>query len=77
VVVNEAGECVIDTFIKPQRDDLAVKPGIKSQLFKFSKCRAEPLGVVRDRILRIIKGKHLVGYHLPQKMADFGFFDGE
>lgn len=23
----------------------------------------------------LIKGKHLVGYHLPQKMADFGLLD--
>ena len=39
--------------------------------------RAETLDVVKERVLRIVKGKKLVGYHLPQKMADFGLFDGE
>jgi len=68
---------VLDTFIKPQTDELAVKVGIKSQIFKYSKMRAETLDVVRERVLRIVKGKKLVGYHLPQKMADFGLFDGE
>ena len=75
VIVNEAGERVLDTFIKPQDENLAVKQGIKSQLFKFSKVRAETLEAVRERVFRIIRGKKLVGYHLPQKMADFGLFD--
>ena len=39
--------------------------------------RAETIDVVRERVFRIIKGKKLVGYHLPQKMADFGLFDHE
>ena len=77
VIVNERGERVLDTFIKPQTEDLAVKQGIKSQLFKFSKVRAESLDVVRERVFKIIRGKKLVGYHLPQKMADFGLFDNE
>ena len=74
VIVNEHGQRVLDTYIKPQQEDLAVKPGIKSQLFKFSKCRAETIEVVRERVTKIIRGKHLVGYHLPQKMTDFGLF---
>ena len=54
---------------------MAVKSGIKSQLHKFNKMRAETIDVVRERVFKIIKGKKLVGYHLPQKMADFGLFD--
>ena len=65
VIVNEEGKTVLDTFVKPQCDELAVKAGIKSTLYKFSKLRAEELSVVRERVLKIIKGKHLVGYHLP------------
>ena len=68
VIVNERGERVLDTFIKPQTDELAVKSGVKNQLFKFSKMRAEELDVVRERVFKIIRGKKLVGYHLPQKM---------
>ena len=54
-----------------------MKSGIKSQLFKFSKLQCESLDVVRQRVLRIIRGKKLVGYHLPQKMADFGLYSQE
>ena len=39
--------------------------------------RGETLDVVRERVFKIIKGKKLVGYHLPQKMADFGLFDND
>ena len=77
MIVNERGERVLDTFIKPQNDELAVKSGIKSQLFKFSRAKAETIDVVRERVFKIIRGKKLVGYHLPQKMADFGLFDNE
>ena len=65
VIVNELGQRVLDTYIKPQTEDLSVKQGIKSQLFKFSKVRGETLDVVRERVFKIIKGKKLVGYHLP------------
>ena len=34
--------------------------------------RAEHIDAVRDRVLTLIKGKKLVGYHLPQKIADLG-----
>ena len=30
--------------------------------------------MVRERVIRIIRGKHLVGYNLQQKLADFGLF---
>lgn len=65
VIVNERGERVLDTFIKPQLDEIVVKTGIKSQLYKLSKLRGEPIEVVRERVFEIIRGKKLVGYHLP------------
>jgi len=30
---------------------------------------------VRARVLELIKGKKVVGYHLPQKLADFGILN--
>ena len=75
VIVNEEGKTVLDTFVKPQMEEIAVKSGIKATLYKFSKLRAEELSVVRERVLKMIRGKHLIGYHLPQKMVDFGLFD--
>ena len=32
--------------------------------------KAEPYEVVRNRVLKLIDGKSLVAYHLPQKMSD-------
>ena len=52
-----------------------MKTGIKSQLFKFSSMRAETIAKVRERVFKIIRGKKLVGYHLPQKMVDFGLLE--
>ena len=74
VIVNEEGKAVLDTFVKPQSEQVPVKSGIKSTLFKFSKLRAEELSVVQERVRKIIAGKHLIGYNLPQKMVDFGLF---
>ena len=41
-------------------------------MFKLSELRAEHVDTVRERVLSLIKGKKLVGYHLPQKIADLG-----
>ena len=30
---------------------------------------------MRARVLELIKGKKVVGYHLPQKLADFGILN--
>ena len=37
--------------------------------------RAEHIEAVRERVLSLIKGKKLVGYHLPQKIADLGLLN--
>ena len=67
VIVNDKGQRVLDTLVKPQCDltEIALKPGVKSQLYKLSEMRAEHVEVVRERVLGLIKGKKLVGYHLP------------
>jgi hypothetical protein len=30
---------------------------------------------MRKLVVKLIQGKKLIGYHLPQKMADFGLLD--
>ena len=65
VIVNDKGQRVLDTLVKPQLTDIALKPGVKSQMYKLSEMRAEHVEVVRERVLGLIKGKKLVGYHLP------------
>ena len=54
---------------------IGIKPGIKRELFNYSRTHAESLEVVRERVFKILKGKHLVGYQLMMKLADFGLFE--
>lgn len=77
VLVNEQGERILDTLILPQIEDVALKAGLKNQLFKLSKEKGAPIEVVREYVSNIIKGKALIGYHLPQKMSDFGLLNTE
>ena len=72
VIVNDKGQRVLDTLVKPQTTEIALKPGVKTQMLKLSELRAEHVDVVRERVLSLIKGKKVVGYHLPQKIADLG-----
>lgn len=44
-------------------------------MHRIAKAKAESIDTVRARVLELIKGKKLVGYHLPQKLADFGILD--
>lgn len=75
VLVNEKGQRVLDTLIKPQYQDLALKGGMRQDLHRISKAKAETIDTVRERVLDLIKGKKVVGYHLPQKLADFGILN--
>jgi len=45
---------------------------MRQDLHRIAKAKAESLESVRARVLELIKGKKIVGYHLPQKLADFG-----
>jgi len=33
------------------------------------------LETVSERVIDLVRGKSLVGYHLPQKMSDIGILD--
>lgn len=39
-------------------------------LFKYSEARADTLDKIMRRVRQIVKGKFLVAYHLPMKVAD-------
>ena len=75
VLVSEKGERLLDTLVKPQTEEVAIKSGIKTQLFKLSKEKGAPIEIVREYVVHLISGKQVIGYHLPQKMADFGLLD--
>lgn len=44
-------------------------------MFLLAKSKGESINAVRERFKALIAGKRLVGYHLPQKIADFGLLD--
>jgi len=71
-LVNEQGERVLDTLVKPQVAEVAVKGGTKQALMKYAELKAESYEAVRERVLKLIEGRSLVAYHLPQKMSDLG-----
>jgi len=75
VLVNERGERVLDTLVKPQFKDIAMKGGLRQDLHRIAKAKGESIETVRARVLDLIKGKKVVGYHLPQKLADFGILN--
>ena len=72
VLVNEQGERVLDTLVRPQFEDLMLKPGLRRQIQDRAKLDGESIESVRKRVLSLVSGKKLVGYHLPQRLADFG-----
>ena len=44
-------------------------------MFKLSKEKGPEIEVIREYVVHLIAGKQIIGYHLPQKMADFGLLD--
>jgi hypothetical protein len=76
VLINENGDCILDTLVKPQTESVTFsKTGLKHQLYMLSKDQAPSVEFVREQVLTLIKGKHLIGYQLPKKMGDFGLLD--
>jgi len=56
---------------------VAVKGGTKTALLNYARLKAEKLEVVRQRVIDIVRGKSLVGYHLPQKMSDLNLLSAD
>ena len=67
-LVNDKGERVFDTIIKPVDNMFQAKPGIKNEIMKFSKNNAPTIDEVQKKVLELIKGKILVGYSIINKL---------
>ena len=63
--MNEKGERVFDTVIKPQYENLTLEKGLRHQLNIKAKEESESITTVRERVLNLVKDKKVVGYHLP------------
>lgn len=70
--MNEAGEIVLDTLIKIETPMVMVKPGKKTALFEISNARGPPLEAVRAKVLSLITGRTVVGYHARNRLLDLG-----
>jgi len=70
--VNEAGEVVLDTLIKIETPMVMVKPGKKTALFEISNSRGPSLESVKAKVLSLIEGRTIVGYHARNRLQDLG-----
>lgn len=70
--MNECGQRVLDTLIRPQYADLVLKPGLRSLIQERASKEAESIETVRERVLALIAGKRVVGYNVTQRLSDLG-----
>ena len=72
--MNEFGERLLDTLVKVDDSLLVVKAGQRTQLKNFAKAKGPSVESVRQKVLSIIKGKFIVGYHTLLKLSDIGLY---
>ena len=77
VLVTDSGQRVLDTLVSsqdqvPAGEKVVVKDGLKTKLHLLADARGPKLQECIDVITFLIRGKKLVGYHLPMKLADVG-----
>lgn len=76
MVVNESGEIVFDTLIKIEDlTMISVKPGKKTTILQIAKERAPTVEEVRAKIIELLKGRKVIGYHTKNKLKDLGVFE--
>lgn len=73
-LVNERGERVLDTLIKVDDSMIAVKSGLRTQLKNLAKVKGPAIEKVRQKVLELIKGRTVIGYHIYLKLNDFGIW---
>jgi DNA polymerase III epsilon subunit-like protein len=71
-IVNESGQRVFDTIVKPLDNTVNIKAGLKTQIFKYAQMVAPTLEEVQKKILEITKGKDVVGYSIQNKFDALG-----
>ena len=75
-LVNEKGQRVLDTLVKPQElqegESLVIKEGLKTELMKLGQEQGPTLELIRELITDLVKDKKVMGYHLPNKLNDLG-----
>ena len=59
----------------PKGEKYMIKEGLKKNIVEFANEKAPELAVILQVLNHLIKGKVLVGYHLPLKLNDLGLFE--
>ena len=76
VLVDDQGNRVLDTLVKPQTllqgEKYVVKEGLKTKLCQLATEKGPSLESVIQVIKFLVRDKPLCGYHLPMKLVDLG-----
>lgn len=70
--MNERGERVLDTLVKVDDSMIAVKSGLRTHLKNLGKAKGPTLEKVRAKVLEMIRGRVVIGYHIYLKLTDLG-----
>ena len=76
VLVDDQGNRVLDTLVKPEvlgaKEKYVIKEGLKTKLCQLATEKGPSLETVVKVIKFLVRDKPLCGYHLPIKLADLG-----
>ena len=76
VLVDDQGNKVLDTLVKPETlshgEKYVIKEGLKTKLCLLATDKGPSLETVISVIKYLVRDKPLCGYHLPIKLADLG-----
>jgi hypothetical protein len=75
-LVDDKGNRVIDTLVQPTElakgEKHIMKEGLKQKIFELAKESGPELELVLQAVKFLIKGKPLIGYHMPQILQNLG-----
>ena len=75
-LVSNTGLRILDTLVKPDDlpdgENMVIKEGMKTELMKLGQEKGPTLEMVRELITDLVKGKKVIGYHLPDKLNNLG-----
>ena len=79
VLVDDHGNRVLDTLVKPEQlglgEKYVIREGLKTKLCQLADDKGPSLETVIKVIKFLVKDKPLCGYHLPMKLADLGILN--
>ena len=79
VLVNERGDRILDTLVRPtnfpEGCQVQARDGLKSKVFQLAAELGPSLETVAEVIANIVKDKPFVGYHQTNKLTDIGYWD--